>query len=133
VLPSRTYDVPLLLVPVADVPLPVVPVVDEPVVDPVAELPLEPLPILALASTNLSLLLLEVPLVALVPLDVVPLVPVVPVESPRCRQPVTVTVLALLLLGVCDVLLVAELCAAMLTPHASAIAATPPVHICRVM
>jgi hypothetical protein len=99
------YDVPLELLPddvvlPDDVALPVVPVV-EPVVEPVAELPLEPLPICAFARTKRSLplvALLALPVVALVPLVPLPVVPVAPpIESARCKQPVTVTVLWLLL------------------------------------
>ena len=137
-LPSRTYCVPLMLDALADVPLPVVPLVVAPLpvvpldVVPAPDVPeaepliplLDPLPIFALARTKPSLLLealaLELPLVALPDVPVAP-----PIESARCRQPVTVTVPALLC-----VLLV---CAAMLTPNASAAAATAPVHICLFM
>jgi hypothetical protein len=75
-----------------------------------------------LARTNLSLLLAALLLVALPEVPVAP-----PAESPRCRHPVTVTVPGL---AVCAVLLV---CAAILTPNASAAAATPLVQICRFM
>ncbi len=116
---------PVVALPLPDVPdvVPVVPLPDVPdvVLPLIDELPL---PIFAFARTKRSLLLL----LALLLLVALPLVPVAPlVESPRSTQPVTVTVPWLLVCAVVGV------CAAILTPNASAAAATAPVQICRFM
>jgi hypothetical protein len=94
----------------------------------------EPLPIFAFVSMKRSLALLpEVPLVAPA-VEPAPEVPVAPLddESPRCRQPVTVIVLALLLcrelLLVCDEGVVWAPSPAV---HMNATAAAPPIHTLR--